>query len=105
MSYIEHIIAEIEAGRYETAFPTLKPNLDGFSVYAPYYSRTREWDVQIRLDTIFRLVYKVAVEVKGYQMPLTRLEKQVLTRVMQSAYINEAARYEHELERLKNESV
>lgn len=101
MNKIDRIINDIHAGKYTTAFPTLKPGFDGFVVFSENYNKDLDWHVSLRLDWFLWVFILCNVQVKGYEIKLTKDEKKRMIKALTRSFENETKAYIEKLERLK----
>lgn len=101
MNKVDRIINDIHAGKYTTAFPTMKPRFNGFMVFSENYNKDLDWHASLRLDCILGVFIICNVQVRGYDIKLTRDEQKRMIKALTRAFENETKVYNETLERLK----
>lgn len=88
MNEIDKIINEINLGKFEVAFPTMKPRYSSFMVFSEGYNDNQRWNVCTSLG-LFTYSYKL--EIRGWDIKLTRDERKRLAKALNTAYDKELA--------------
>lgn len=101
MNKVDRIINDIHAGKYTTAFPTLKSRFKGFMVFSENYIKDLDWHASLRLDCFLGIFIICDVRVQGYNIKMTRNEEKRMIKALTRAFENETKAYNEKLERLK----
>jgi len=84
MNEVDRVINEINLGKFEVAFPTLKPHPFNFMVFSVDFNKTQKWSAYVTTGIIF---YRYVVNIYGMEMKLTRDEKKRLAKALDGAYL------------------
>jgi hypothetical protein len=97
MSNAWAVIEEIEAGRYEVAFPNIKPtNSWPVHCFSIDYNRAETWDAFWEMkgfwDVLF-YIFTPCIRIRGIEIELTKSEKKALAKALEAAQYNEVAKW------------